>query len=77
MELDCCVSFTDETKKETLTNNKGQTALYWIVTKMPDTAKDALDQLYEPNPYLRKDKHYLAPLEPKIVKESAGCKENF
>jgi hypothetical protein len=37
MELNCCVSFSDKTKKETLNNNKGQTALYWIVTKMPDT----------------------------------------
>jgi hypothetical protein len=68
MSLKCNVCFTDKTKTETLNNIKGQTALYWIVTKMPDVAKDALDQLYKPNPYLRKDKHYLAPLEPKVLK---------
>jgi hypothetical protein len=26
-----------------------------------------LDQLYEPNAYLRKDKYYLPPLEPKTI----------
>ena len=33
-------------------------------------AEEALDDLYEPNPYLRKDKHYLSPLEPNIIKKS-------
>jgi hypothetical protein len=36
MDLKCCISFTDGKKKETLNNVKGQTALYWIVSKMPD-----------------------------------------
>lgn len=36
VELECCISFTDNTKKEVLCNNAGQTALYWIVTKMPE-----------------------------------------
>lgn len=36
IELKCCISFTDDSKRETLNSNNGQTALYWIVTKMPD-----------------------------------------
>ena len=36
MKLQCCVSFTDETKEETLNDSKGQSALYWIIAKMPD-----------------------------------------
>ncbi len=36
MELKCNVSFTDNSKQETLNNDKGQSALYCIVTKMPD-----------------------------------------
>ena len=37
MNLQCNVGFTDEKiKQEILCNDKGQTALYWIVTKMPD-----------------------------------------
>ena len=35
-------------------------------------AKDALDQLYETNSYLRKDKHYLAALEPRIKKNNGS-----
>jgi hypothetical protein len=34
-------------------------------------AKEALDELYIPNPYLKKDKHYLTPLEPKILNENS------
>ena len=70
MSLKCYVSYTDESRKETLNSAEGQTALYWIITKMPDVAKEALDQLYQPNPYLRKDKHYLAALEPRIPSKS-------
>jgi hypothetical protein len=36
IELGCCISFSDSTRTEILCNNRGQTALYWIVTKMPD-----------------------------------------
>ena len=36
ISLKCCISFTDKTKKETLNDIKGQTALYWIIYKMPD-----------------------------------------
>ena len=35
-------------------------------------AEEALDNLFEPNPYLRKDKHYLSPLEPKCVEKIEG-----
>ena len=37
LNLNCRCSFTDpKTKKYTLNDANGQTALYWIVTKMPD-----------------------------------------
>ena len=37
MSLKCNVGFIDsKTKKDVLCNDKGQTAMYWIVTKMPD-----------------------------------------
>lgn len=39
MRLKCNVAFTDKTKRETLNNNSGQSALYWIVTKMPDIVR--------------------------------------
>jgi|688.fasta_scaffold468046_3 hypothetical protein len=32
----CNLSFSNTKKTETLNDNKGQTALYWIVLKMPD-----------------------------------------
>lgn len=36
INLKCSISFTNENKNETLNDVNGQTALYWIVTKMPD-----------------------------------------
>ena len=36
MDQKCNISFSNSKKTETLNNIKGQTALYWIVLKMPD-----------------------------------------
>ena len=35
----CNLTFSNTKKTETLNNYKGQTALYWIVLKMPDIVK--------------------------------------
>ena len=40
---------------------------------MPDIASDALDQIYEENPFLRKERYYLAALEPNPTNAGKYC----
>ena len=46
MNLECNVAYSDPLKSEVLANNKGQTALYWIVTKMPDIVSHLINLAY-------------------------------
>ena len=38
IDYGCCISYTDDTKKETLNSESGQSALYWIVMNTPELA---------------------------------------
>jgi hypothetical protein len=43
ISLGCCISFTDETKKNTLNSTGGQTALYWIIRNTPENVSFFID----------------------------------